>query len=133
MSLAGCQINLIDVNFHLQKSLQILDKKSAEKIWSKKDMEIKVSPLMPIRVNQILCRQSIKKRSKDVKQTKYFVILTVPFNILFYKTKTTIFVVINQSWRNWNWGNLYLLIEIMYARRMLKKCPWCLSFIFVIC
>jgi hypothetical protein len=23
MSLAGCQINLIDVNFHLQKSLEI--------------------------------------------------------------------------------------------------------------
>ena len=37
MSLAGCQINLIDVNFHLQKSLEIFDKKSADKIWSKKD------------------------------------------------------------------------------------------------
>ena len=41
MSLAGCQINLIDVNFHLQKSLEIFDKNSAEKIWSKKDKEIK--------------------------------------------------------------------------------------------
>ena len=50
MSLAGCQINLIDVNFHLQKSLEIFDKNSADKIWSKKDKEIKVSPLMPIRV-----------------------------------------------------------------------------------
>ena len=50
MSLAGCQINLIDVNFHPQKSLEILIKKSAEKIWSKKDKEIKVSPLTPIRV-----------------------------------------------------------------------------------
>ena len=37
MSLAGCQINLIDVNFHLQKSLEIFDKNSADKIWSKKD------------------------------------------------------------------------------------------------
>ena len=37
MSLAGCQINPIDVNFHLQKSLEIFDKKSADKIWSKKD------------------------------------------------------------------------------------------------
>ena len=27
MSLAGRQINLIDVNFHLQKSLEIFDKK----------------------------------------------------------------------------------------------------------
>ena len=37
MSLAGCQINPIDVNFHLQKSLEIFDKNSADKIWSKKD------------------------------------------------------------------------------------------------
>ena len=37
MSLAGCQINPIDVNFHLQKSLEIFDKNSAVKIWSKKD------------------------------------------------------------------------------------------------
>ena len=31
MSSAGCQINLIDVNFHIQKSLEIFDKKSAAK------------------------------------------------------------------------------------------------------
>ena len=37
MSLAGSQINPIDVNFHLQKSLEIFDKNSAFKIWSKKD------------------------------------------------------------------------------------------------
>ena len=37
MSLAGCQINPIDVNFHLQKSLEIFDKNSADKILSKKD------------------------------------------------------------------------------------------------
>ena len=53
MSLAGYQINLIDVNFHLQKSLEIFDKNSAGKIWSKKDKEIKVSPLIPIRVNKV--------------------------------------------------------------------------------
>ena len=35
MSLAGCQINLVDVNFHLQNSLEIFDK--TVKIWSKKD------------------------------------------------------------------------------------------------
>ena len=34
MSLAGCQINLIDVNFHLQKSLEIFDENSADKIQS---------------------------------------------------------------------------------------------------
>ena len=37
MTLAGRQINSIDVNFHLQKSLEITDKNSAGKIWSKKD------------------------------------------------------------------------------------------------
>ena len=31
MSSAGCQINSIDVNFHLQKSLEIFDKESADK------------------------------------------------------------------------------------------------------
>ena len=50
MSLAGCQINPIDGNFHLQKSLEIFDKNLANRIWSKKDKEIEVSPLMPIRV-----------------------------------------------------------------------------------
>ena len=37
MILSGYQINPIDVNFHLQKSLEIFDKNSADKIWSKKD------------------------------------------------------------------------------------------------
>ena len=34
MSLAGCQINPIDLNFHLQKSLEIFDTNSADKIQS---------------------------------------------------------------------------------------------------
>ena len=34
MSLAGCQINPINVNFHLQKSLEIFDTNSADKIQS---------------------------------------------------------------------------------------------------
>ena len=50
MSLAGCQINPIDVNFHLQKSLEIFDTNSADKIQSKKDKGVKVSCLMPIGV-----------------------------------------------------------------------------------
>ena len=37
MSLAECQINPIDVNFHLQKRWEIFDKNSTHKIWSKKD------------------------------------------------------------------------------------------------
>ena len=37
MSLTGHQINPIDVYFHLQKSLEILDKNSADKNWSKKE------------------------------------------------------------------------------------------------
>ena len=54
MSLSGFQINLIDVNFHLQKSLEIFDKNSPDKIWSKKDKEWKVPSLMPIRVKKTL-------------------------------------------------------------------------------
>ena len=36
MNLAGCQINLIDFNFYLQKSLEIFDKKIADKFQLKK-------------------------------------------------------------------------------------------------
>ena len=32
----GCQINPINMNFHLQESLEIFDKNSADKIQSKK-------------------------------------------------------------------------------------------------
>ena len=35
MSLAGCQIILIGLNFHLQKGLEIFDTNSADKIQSK--------------------------------------------------------------------------------------------------
>ena len=51
MSLAGCQINLIEVNF--PKKFGNFDKNSADKIWSKKDKEWKVFPLMPIRVKGV--------------------------------------------------------------------------------
>ena len=54
MSLAGCQINTIDVNFHLQKSLEIFDINSADKIQSQKYKEVKVPCLTPIRVNGFL-------------------------------------------------------------------------------
>ena len=50
MILEGCQIYLIHFNFHLQKSLENFDKDSGDKIWYKEDKDIKVSPLMPIRV-----------------------------------------------------------------------------------
>ena len=50
LSLAGSQINPIDVNFHLQNFFENFDENSADKIWSKKDKVIKVSPLMPLRV-----------------------------------------------------------------------------------
>ena len=54
MSSAGCQINPIDVNFHLQKSLEIFDKKSADKIWSKKDKGWKCPPS---------CQLGLRRRS----------------------------------------------------------------------
>ena len=41
MSLVGCQINPIDVSFYLQKSMEIFDKDSADKIQSKKYQQIK--------------------------------------------------------------------------------------------
>ena len=50
MRLARCQINPIVVNFHLQKSLEIYDENTADKIASKMVKEIKVAHLMPIRV-----------------------------------------------------------------------------------
>ena len=61
MSLVGCQMNLIDVNFHLQKSLEIFDKNSADKIQSKKDKGVKVPCLMPIRVNIAISWSSVKQ------------------------------------------------------------------------
>ena len=71
MSLAGCQINRIEGDFHLQKSLEIFDKNSADKIWSKKDNGVESASLMPIRVNLPvslpffnLASQKVKVRSR---------------------------------------------------------------------
>jgi hypothetical protein len=54
MSLAGCQINPIDVNFHLQKGLEIFEKKiSCQKSDPKSTRALKgwkVPCSMPIRV-----------------------------------------------------------------------------------
>ena len=44
MSLAEHLINPIDVYFDLHKSLEISDKKSAGKIWSKKDKGVESAP-----------------------------------------------------------------------------------------
>ena len=55
MSFKGCQINLIDFNFHLQKSLEIFHKNSADEIWSKNHKEmIKVSYTQENQMNQTL-------------------------------------------------------------------------------
>ena len=43
MSFVGCQINRIDVNFYLQKSLENFDEYSADKIWSKKDKGVEIA------------------------------------------------------------------------------------------
>ena len=53
MSLAGCQINPIDVNFYLQKSFEIFDNNLADKIWSKKDKGWKVPSLMWVKFEYI--------------------------------------------------------------------------------
>ena len=77
MNLAGCQINPIDVNFHLQKSLEILDKNSADKIWSKKDKEIKVSPLMPIRVKAPISTFWAVKSNKQVSNQSSYIMPSI--------------------------------------------------------
>ena len=62
MSLAGCQIIPIDLNFHLQKCLENFDKNSADKIQSKNYKGGGVNPpcLMPIRVKgQVLWDKSL--------------------------------------------------------------------------
>ena len=51
MSWAGCQNNPINLNFHLQKRLEIFEKNSADKIWSNKDIQVKVPCPVPDRVN----------------------------------------------------------------------------------
>ena len=71
MSWAGCQIDPIGVNFHLQKSLEIFDKNSADKIWSKKDKEIKVSPLIPIRVNIVHKFLAVKEVGDKTENASY--------------------------------------------------------------
>ena len=50
MSWAGRQNKVIDLNFHLQKSLEIFEKKSDDKIWSNKDTKVKMPCPMPDRV-----------------------------------------------------------------------------------
>ena len=42
------QNNPMDASFHLQISLEFFDKDLGDKIWSQKDKEWKVSPLMSI-------------------------------------------------------------------------------------
>ena len=50
MSLAGCQIIPIDLNFHLQKCLEIFDKNQLTKSNAKIVREVNPPCLMPIRV-----------------------------------------------------------------------------------
>ena len=53
MSLAGCQINPIDFNFHFQNSFEIVDTNSANKIQSQNYKGVKVPCLMPIRAKGV--------------------------------------------------------------------------------
>ena len=48
----------IDVNFYIPKSLEFFVKNSADKIWSKKDKEWRVSPLM-LYLKEVLTNRSI--------------------------------------------------------------------------
>ena len=100
MSLAGCQINPIDVNFHLQKSLEIFDRNSAGKMSSKKDKEIKCQLGLSI---------DLTKKSESANLYIYFNYrrwisgLVVPMMILLHitmnellLTDTSVFLLLNQ-------------------------------------
>ena len=67
MSLAGCQIIPIDLNFYLQKCLEIFDKNSADKIQSKNYKEVNPPCLMPIRVKGFY----VKMENSNVEQLLY--------------------------------------------------------------
>ena len=60
MSLAGRQINSIDVNFHLQKVLKFLIKIQLTKSGPKRTRGWKVPSLMPIRDNKSPYNYQIK-------------------------------------------------------------------------
>ena len=53
MSWPECQNNPIYLNFHLQKSLETFEKNSADKIWSNKDIGVKMPCPMQDRVNWV--------------------------------------------------------------------------------
>ena len=67
MSWAGCQNNLIDLNCHLQKSLEIFYTNSDDKIQSQNYKEVKVPRLMPIRVNPNNCKLLYSQTYRDKK------------------------------------------------------------------
>ena len=73
MSLAGCQIIPIDLNFSLQKCLEIFDKNSADKIQFKNSQEVNLPCLIPIRVNRLF----------HIYVGMFFTFSISPFNSLF--------------------------------------------------
>ena len=77
MSWAGCQNNQIYVNFYLQKDLEIFEKNLADKIWSKKDKGIKVSPPVPNRVK-------VEKRGLLALHTLVCPLFVIPAYYLFF-------------------------------------------------
>ena len=50
--------------FTSKKSLEIFNKNSADKIWSKNDEGIEVSPLMPIRDNIMICGKYVQVKEQ---------------------------------------------------------------------
>ena len=57
--MAGCQINPIDVNFQLQKSLGCFDKNSADKNLIQKRQGVENALHMPIRVKHYRDEQNL--------------------------------------------------------------------------
>ena len=107
MNLAGLQLNPIGVNFHLQKSLEIFDINSAEKIWSKTDKGWKVPSLMPIMVKIHLCL--------------YQTILTIKFNCLIHQSFLRYDIFNDQNYQYFLWLTILIimfswLIKFLYSK-----------------
>ena len=111
MSLSGCQIDPTNVNFHIKKSLEIFDKNSADKIWSKKDKEINVSPLMPIRVNKLKVLFCFKTVPSDLKKFVNFRYSASNFS----SSQEHIFLSIG-------WNNFRNKILFLYHKVFVQNC-----------
>ena len=68
---AGCQNNQINLNLYLQKSLEIFEKNSADKVWSNKDIKVKVPCSVSDRVKYLSYESNFHSGKKKMYPDKY--------------------------------------------------------------